>query len=217
MDSSIRRTYLDSLLSKYQCELSGTVLDLGGKKFLKKGNFKPQESDTEKWLYLNNDLETSPDIVCNLPKIPIKTGSVDSVILIETLEYIFDLDALICEIDRVLNDQGKFLVSFPFLHSLHGDYKDDYYRITESCFKEYTKHKFKILKINRMGGAIAVIFDLLRSYLNYQGEKTFLKKIIYRVLMGLKPLCIYVDKFMFKNNFYINTGYVFLCEKIKHE
>ena len=56
---SQRRYYLDKLYKDNTEKLKGDVLDIGGKKDNKKGNYKPNSN--LKMFYLNNDLTTNPD------------------------------------------------------------------------------------------------------------------------------------------------------------
>ncbi len=214
MDISIRRYYLDKLLEDNVKQGNGLILDLGGKKDNKRGEYRPKSSKKLTWLYLNNDVSTKPDILCDLPEISVKSESVDCVLLIETLEYIPNLEVLFGELYRILKKDGELLVSFPFLHSIHGDKKYDYYRLTENCFRYYIRDKFSLAHENRMGGMIAVIYDLLRCYFSYQVEDTVLNKSIRKVLKFSRILFLYLDKILFRNNFYINTGYFFVCKKV---
>jgi hypothetical protein len=53
---TFRRYYVDTLLSA--TDFSGRVLDIGGKKEKKRGQFRPHLDQVEKWEYLNINPET---------------------------------------------------------------------------------------------------------------------------------------------------------------
>ena len=56
---SQRRNYIDKYFDTNTRNLSGVVLDIGGKKNNKRGNFKPNKN--LKIFYLNTDAHTNPD------------------------------------------------------------------------------------------------------------------------------------------------------------
>ena len=60
-----RRYYLDNLLN--QQDFNGEILDIGGKKENKRGNFDPKKfTNVKSWEYLNIDPNTKPDYLMDL-------------------------------------------------------------------------------------------------------------------------------------------------------
>lgn len=119
-----RRFLLDEMLSRYDSNISGTVLDVGGKNKDKRGTYRPSENHARDWFYLNTDPTTSPDIIADAALIPFRDSSVDTVLCCELLEHLREPLACISEIHRVLRPGGCCLASAPFLYPIHNDPKD---------------------------------------------------------------------------------------------
>jgi len=207
---SFRRYYLDHELDENKQIFKGRVLDIGGKKDNRRGSFVPPYEQVDEWVFLNNDKKSNPDILANLPDIPLGDNSVDVVLCTEVIEYVYDYKKLLFEMSRVLKQDGVLLLSFPFVCSLHGDDKYDYYRFTEALIRKELSENFSIKRFNRMGGIPAVIFDLVRGYLSYQTKRTFLVKVLHRMLMMTSGVVRVLDKKVCKNNYWVNTGYLLI-------
>ncbi len=210
---SFRRHYLDLTLEENKHVFRGKVLDVGGKKDNRRGSFVPPYHQVDEWLFLNNDKQSNPNILTDLPDIPLEDNSVDVVLCTEVIEYIYDYKKLLFEMNRVLKQDGILLLSSPFIYPLHADDQSDYYRLTESLIRKELSEKFTIEKFNRMGGIPAVIFDLIRGYFSYQTKRTFLVKSLHRVLMMTSVVVRVLDKKSHKNNYWINTGYFIIARK----
>ena len=210
---SFRRHYLDLALEKNKQIFKGRVLDVGGKKDNRRGNFIPPYKQVDEWLFLNNDMQSNPDILMDLPNISLEDNSVDVVLCTEVIEYIYDYKKLLSEMSRVLKQDGILLLSFPFIYPLHADDKHDYYRLTESLIRKELSKNLTIEELNRMGGLSAVIFDLIRGYFSYQTKRTFLVKALHRLLMMTSGVVRVLDKKAFKNNYWINTGLFLIGRK----
>ena len=67
---SCRRIFLDQFLEQYENKLEGNILDIGGKKYLKKGLYKPYKNKRIKsWKFLNINKESKPDFLISANKI----------------------------------------------------------------------------------------------------------------------------------------------------
>lgn len=75
-------------------------------------------------LYDNN-----PDILGDACSLPIRTESVDTVLLFEVLEHTGAPEDVLSEIHRILKPGGTLLMSMPFLYPIH-DAPHDYQRFT---------------------------------------------------------------------------------------
>ncbi len=211
---SFRRYYLDQELDNNNHLFKGVVLDVGGKKKNKRGKFTPPYKQVDKWLFLNNDKTTNPDIFADLPNIPLEDESIDIVVCTEVIEYVYDYQKTLSEINRILKKNGILILSLPFLHTLHADDDYDCFRLTEPLIKkELSINKFNICSFKRMGGVCAVIFDLIRGYLSYQTKHTFYIRFLTRIWMSLSIVFKIMDKICCKNNYYINTGYFIIGTK----
>jgi SAM-dependent methyltransferase len=205
---SMRRHYLDEELRACENEFHGTVLDIGGKKSKRRGRFVPPISKVKNWIYLNNEPHTDPDILAIVPPLPLENSSVDVVLITETLEYVDDFKLLMKEIHRVLKDGGTLIASVPFLHLHHSDHESDYYRFTESGIRK-SMEGFDSITCNKMGGLIAVCYDLVRGYYatKFFKQNRLSTSLLLRIWLRLSSIFIKADKHFFKNRFYINTGY----------
>jgi hypothetical protein len=73
------------------------------------------------------------DRVENLPKLSFPSGSVPSIVCLDTLEHVFEITESIREIYRVLSDKGVFVVSSVFNFPIHS-HPYDFWRFTPQCF-----------------------------------------------------------------------------------
>ncbi|OGP21559.1 MAG: hypothetical protein A2054_00915 [Deltaproteobacteria bacterium GWA2_55_10] len=201
---SMRRNYLDAELERSRHLFSGTVLDIGGKARGRRGSFSPAFSDVSRWVYLNIDPLSGPDLICSLPDLPIQDGSADTAVMTEVLEYMPDFRRSLDELRRVLKKGGYAVVSSPFLNPIHAGH-GDCIRMTEELLKKEISSRFEVTRFERMGGAAAVIFDILRVELLYADGR--LSKILYRLLMCSARLFAAADRLFQRRNFYVNTGY----------
>jgi ubiquinone/menaquinone biosynthesis C-methylase UbiE len=210
---SFRRYYLDGALDDVRDSFKGFVLDVGGKKQNRRGSFQPPYSQVDKWVFLNNDGKSEPDILANLPEIPIEDNIVDVIICTEVLEYIYDYKKMLSECHRVLKKDGILILSIPFMHPLHSDFECDYYRFTETLIKNELTGIFTIVHFQRLGSVFSVIYDLLRSYFVYQSKSSTPTKLAFSLLTYSNRIFKIFDKNFFKNNKYINTGFIVIGKK----
>lgn len=120
------RTLLTASVLEMLRDLHGTVLDIGG------GRAAPHDigyaSDVHRVRF---DLSSAhrPDAVGDGGRLPIRTSSIDAVVMCETLEHVPDPDGIVAEAHRVLRPGGQLVGSIPFLVAIHGD-PFDYQRLT---------------------------------------------------------------------------------------
>jgi SAM-dependent methyltransferase len=156
-----RRLWLDTILKAFSHEMRGTVVDVAGKRENKRGAFQPPESQAAKWLYLNLDLSTEPNVYGDVQQMPLKSQSVDCAICTEVLEHLPRPEQCVNEIHRILCDGGQVLASLPFLYPVHAD-PFDYQRFTEDGLRNLFKD-FKTVDVYRMGGyagSLGLILEL---------------------------------------------------------
>ena len=191
------------------------MLDLGGKKTNRKGSFIPPKKNIISWKYVNLDKSTAPDIVSSVENIPIENSTIDVVIMTELIEYLQHPSLAFKEVQRVLNNKGKVIISSPLLHPVHGDYWIDRYRFTEVKLEEYINNSgLKVISIEPMGSVGSVIFDILRASIGYAGNGKN-KRLRNLLLRTLKPFFKFIDILSKDQKKYINTGYFVIAEKDK--
>ena len=205
---TFRRYYLDSFLMK--ANFFGDVLDVGGKKDNKRGEFRPPLSDVNSWKYLNIDADTNPDYNCSADNIPVENNNFDVILMAEVIEHLEYPIQVLSECYRILKEDGKFIATIPFLYPIHAD-PYDYQRWTPRRIEFELKNQgFKDIKVEAMGGFFAVTYDLFRfSLVNVSKNSRSIKnRIINRFLLPpLSKMCSVLDKkYMYKNKA-ITTGY----------
>lgn len=73
------------------------------------------------------------DRIESLPKLSFPSGSIPTIVCLDTLEHIFEIGESIAEIHRVLSDRGVFVVSSVFNFPIHS-HPYDFWRFTPECF-----------------------------------------------------------------------------------
>lgn len=209
---SMRRYFLDEVLKRECPHFTGKILDLGGVKHKRRGSFQIPENLLPNWICLNRDQRTNPEIMATLPNIPLTNEMIDTVIMTEVLEYIQDSQKMIEEIHRVLKKNGMLFLSVPFLHPLHGDPESDYYRSTETFYKFLFQGKFKVVTMERMGGVVAVVYDLIREFLSQSHNPIVV--ILAKGHRAMWKLWLLCDNWTNKNNRSVHTGFWFSLKKI---
>ncbi len=210
---TIRRTLLDLYLSKSICYMKGHVIDIGGKKVNKRGDFRPPLSQVQSWQYANMDKSTNPDFCCNAERIPVNDASFDTALLCDVLEHVREPEVVLGEAFRILKKCGGVLIiSIPFLFPVHAD-PSDFQRWTDSKIKLVLESLgFLDIKVEPMGGVGAVTYDLL--LVSFGG----VQNRYYRLfgLMGLrltKPFFNIMEKVLILSEKRITTGYFVVAKK----
>ena len=186
--------------------INGKTIDLGAKNG-KASYYRFFNLDSDEINFVDiNPLESH---VLNLDlekNLPIKEKSYNSVIAINLFEHIFNIQNLIEEIYRILDDKGKLIGSTPFIKEYHADLFD-YYRYTQDFYKKaFEKVGFVNIKLILVGQGV---FHLVAENVG-----KLIKIKILRYLFW--ELCISIDKLLNKfnkNNKNYYCSIIFLCEK----
>lgn len=145
-----RRLWLDTLLTSFKVEMQGTVIDIGGKKGKKRGNFSPPDNSDGQWWHINIDLTTTPDIYADVLNLPIMDGVADVVLCTEVLEHLPNPQICANETYRILKKNGVAFISVPFIYPVHAD-PYDFQRFTADGLRQLLD-KFTFVDICPMGG-----------------------------------------------------------------
>lgn len=186
--SSYRRKLLDQLLFKYSYLYQGVVLDIGGRD---RGNFKSPRGNVERWIIADIEKNRNPDIildVCNMSNI--MNESIDTINTLELFEHVEDPEKGLRECFRVLKNNGRMIVSMPFLYPIHSD-PYDFQRWTEKKWdQELKKTGFKTWNILPMGGFFSVLADMLKAINTSLGPIKYAGFLSYPILDTIA----YLDK-----------------------
>jgi len=182
-----RRAMLNDWLRRWQGHMRGIVLDVGGERFKPECYAAPAEGQAvprrrpfrpvgrpartgacapngvERWLYLNLNPVTVPDIVADGAHMPVASGAIDTVVCLETLEHVNDPQKVICEMARVLHDGGTLLLSVPFLYRIHAA-PHDLWRFTEYQVQRMVQQAgLQLVQLQRLGLWFTVMGDLTKQ------------------------------------------------------
>jgi len=209
---SQRRNYIDKYFDTNTRNLSGVVLDIGGKKNNKRGNFKPNEN--LKIFYLNTDARTNPDFLLDANNFHEKINQkFDYFFLAEILEHLDNPTGAIKSSYKILKDDGIGFISMPFMYRKHSDPKDMQRWTDTKLIKTFNENGFEVSKIINMGGLFCVIHDFwMFSTINPSNSffLKFLNKILFKII---SPLLKYLDiktKYLEKQ---ITSGWFLIVKK----
>ena len=186
--------------------ITGKTIDLGAKSG-KASYYRFFSLDFSEIDYVDLNPTDSNVLKIDLEKsLPIQEKSYNSVLAINLFEHIFNIQDLIKEIYRILDDEGRLIGSTPFIKEYHAD-PYDFYRYTQDFYKKVFKEAgFVDIKLTLVGKGI---FHLVAETIG-----KLIKIKIFRYLFW--EVCINVDKLL--NKFYANNknyycSIIFVCEK----
>lgn len=152
---SVTRLTLDrELQAQFKRLRPGVVLDIGAKM----SPYKDQIPST-KYLRLDIDPESNPDICSDIHEIQWEDNYFDTVILTETLEHLYEPNRAVCEIHRVMKSGGVCIASTRFIFPYHPD-PNDYYRFTWDSLRHVFKD-FSKVEIYTHGNRVQAIWQLV--------------------------------------------------------
>jgi SAM-dependent methyltransferase len=208
LSGSMYRLYVDNKLS--ELTFFGNVIDIGGRKSNKVGQFIQPEHKSNVWKYVNINSENNPDFLCSAEKIPVQDSSFDIALLSEVLEHLENPYDVLDEINRILKSEGVLFITVPFMFHEHGS-PYDFQRWTKGKIrKELEGRAFEIQSIEPLGGVLSIIFDNIRFYLKREKAKkgfflNFFYRLVHKVLSLLSKIVFNMDKKL--NKEYITSGY----------
>lgn len=168
-------------------ELKGKLMDFGC-------GSKPYENLFTVDSYTGVDVEQSGhnhrhskiDVFYNGASLPFENETFDSVFSSEVLEHLFQPDTLLKEINRVLKPGGKLLLTAPFGWNEH-EMPYDYARYTsEGICSLLRKNGFEIIRFQKTGNFVRVLFQLWILYL-YEISSKGGKVALYAALLLILP------------------------------
>ena len=186
--------------------INGKTIDLGAKNgkasYYRFFNLKYSEID-----YVDINPTESNILKLDLEKnLPISDKSYNSVLAINLFEHIFNIQNLIEEIYRILDDEGKLIGSTPFMKEYHSD-PFDFYRYTQDFYKKmFEKVGFVNIELILVGqGLFHVVAENVGKLLKIK----ILRYLFWELCIGIDKL---LNKF-YKNNKNYYCSIIFLCEK----
>jgi SAM-dependent methyltransferase len=146
-------------------ELRGRVLDVGC-------GSRPYESLVAAREYVGLELDTpenrrgkKADLFYDGHKLPFPDASFDAVICNQVLEHVFEPDAFVGEIARVLRGGGRLLLTVPFVWDEH-EQPRDYGRYSSFGLAALlTRNGLRVLRQEKTAGDVRTLFQLVNAYL----------------------------------------------------
>ena len=186
--------------------INGKTIDFGAKNgkasYYRFFNLKYSEID-----YVDINQTESNILKLDLEKnLPISDKSYNSVLAINLFEHIFNIQNLIEEIYRILDDEGKLVGATPFMKEYHSD-PHDFYRYTQDFYqKAFEKVGFVNIELILVGqGLFHVVAENVGRLLKIK----ILRYLFWELCIGIDKL---INKF-YKNNKNYYCSIIFLCEK----
>jgi SAM-dependent methyltransferase/uncharacterized protein YbaR (Trm112 family) len=182
--------FRELLLLEAPCPL---VLVLGGAEI---GAGMQGVLDDKRIKCLETDIVIGPrtEIVCDAGCIPIKTGSVDGVVIQAVLEYIPDPAQAVSEIYRVLKPRGIVYSEMPFMQDVHGG-RYDFTRLTHLGHLRLYRHFDEIESGACAGPATALAWALQNFMLSV--VKSPWQRDLMKTASGLSFFWLkYFDRFL---------------------
>ncbi len=164
----IIRYYLFITLKKLFHHIHGKVLDFGC-------GSSPYKSLIKCDKYVKVDIvnESHPignsviDVFYDGKQLPFDNDTFDSIICTEVLEHVPNLDEILNELHRVLKQNGKILISVPFIWNEH-EIPNDYLRFSRFGIKLLLEKKgFNILTIQKTSKTIHTITQLWTNEIHH--------------------------------------------------
>ena len=181
--------FLEEYISKYQHLMKGKLVDVGC------GN-KPFEhifKNIDSYYGVDINKNSKADLICDVLDLKVNSNSADSVFCTQVLEHVNNPFKLVSEISRITKSGGTVILTAPHISRVHGA-PFDFFRFTRYGLEHLFKiNKFKIIKIEGMGGFFLSITYLINFYLR-EGNLTFkllscfINPLINLFYIILKPL-----------------------------
>ena len=209
-----RRKILSDCLRSEISRMRGHVLDVGGEREGMRGDFCAPKDQVSSWKYLNIDVSTRPDYCCSAEVIPVEDAVFDTVLLCEVLEHLENPEKVLSEIFRVLKEDGRLIVTIPFLFPVHADPYDFQRWTAYKLEKVLHAHGFQDVHLRPMGSVFSVIFDLFFVTVNsISSKKVFLRRFCFLGLRLTQPVFKWLDALFPKLSNKVTTGYFIIAVK----
>ncbi len=218
---SFRRYFVDEFFFKNTTFFTDKeVIDIGGKKFKKRGEFDINKINPNV-KYANISPKEEPDYLCDASSIPVENETFDCVILAEVIEHVPNPIDVLKESYRILKTDGYLFITVPFHFHIHAD-PYDYGRYTDFWFYEKSKEiGFTDIKIEKQGLFFSVIANMIKlayyEMVKHNKLNKLQSKIFNRIVkVIIKKSFIWDKKKFVQNNWFFNgytTGFGIICKK----
>ena len=213
----IRRGLMNGVQELSSFCREGNLLDVGC-------GSKPYEDFFKVDEYIGIDIEVSGhnhssskiDKFYDGKNIPFEDEYFDNVFSSEVFEHVFNIDELLCEINRVLKQRGRLCFTCPFVWDEH-EQPYDFARYTSFAVEHLlTKNGFKLVKLSKSTTYIETVMQMLSAYI-YQHvlpKNSYIKVIMTPLFVApINILGKLLSKILPKNQNYYHNNIV-VAEKL---
>tara|TARA_B100000131_G_scaffold158578_1_gene153746 strand:- start:73 stop:744 length:672 start_codon:yes stop_codon:yes gene_type:complete len=172
MKNTFKKKSLNRILQEIQTKNEiayGKVVEFGGSKNSSKNftnfiNLKENDQIIYSDKFPKQDSIRKEDLEKNLS---FETNSIDSILIFNVLEHVFDVNNAFSEINRCLKNNGKIIGSTPFIHRIHGA-PNDYNRYTKQFLEKVLENNnYKNIKVKNLGfgpftSCYSIVFDYFK-------------------------------------------------------
>lgn len=172
--------------------MKGIVLDIG----CADGRIKQFLPENVSYIGLDyyttavNWYNTRPDIFGDAHDLPIASGSIDSVLLLDVLEHLHDPEKALSEVARVLTPGGVLYLQVPFMYPEH-DAPLDYQRWTQNGIRYLgAHHSFDVCSVASHGKPVETAVLMFNIAVVKTLLTGFRKKNLVLVITPLVPIMV---------------------------
>jgi SAM-dependent methyltransferase len=146
--------------------LSGLVLDVGGKGKPSYRELLPLSGST-RFVVLDRVADCTVDVAGAVELLPLRAAACDTLLCFNVLEHVFDYQAALAEMRRVLRPGGTLYGRVPFLLGVHAD-PSDHWRYTGDTLRRILADAgFDEVHVEAQGGLFLVFLNLSAPLLRF--------------------------------------------------
>jgi SAM-dependent methyltransferase len=196
------RRGLFRVLKEISHHINGKILDVGcgGKPYeflFSASDYIGLELD-----FGENRINKKADYYYDGNNIPFPDNSFDGVICNQVLEHVFTPDKFLQEINRVLKEGGKIIISVPFVWDEH-EQPLDYARYSHYGLRHLLNDNgFEVISNQKTAADISIIFQLMNAYLYktvFTGSGIINLILTVMIIMPLNVIGLVASKIFPKN------------------
>lgn len=199
LDSYFIRTSIFKALISSLPQFNGILLDIGCGKMPYKNHIL-ENSNVHKYIGLDiesalvYDAQVKPDYTWNGEKMPFENDSFECAFGTEVLEHCPEPEIVLKEVLRVLQPDGVFFFTVPFLWNLH-EVPHDEYRYTPFSLERHLRNSgFKEIEIKATGGWHASMAQMLGLWVRRSPMGARKRNVLSLVLKPIIKFLIKMDK-----------------------
>ena len=208
----LTRRALNNKIRNYSKFINGNILDVGCgskpyKRFFNHTEYTGIDTNQSGHNHKNEEI----DVFFVEEKIPFKNENFDSIVCFEVIEHVFTPLGFLTEINRVLRNEGYFLVTMPFTWDEH-EQPFDYARYSSFGIKHLLESNgFIVIENKKTLNDIRAVFQIMNCYL-FKSLKYFHRSLFGSLIIGfifyfplnlLAQLLFYITPE--NNDFYIDN------------